>query len=849
MSKKIALLLLISSLPLWGQTLDIQKALRDRYLDPVKRLHVTGEYERAANAAQAIVADGEASADYFRVLVDCLVTVGMPEEAIVAARAGMEEHPDDIHLAMRHYDVLKVFGRTPDMPAALNAVNELAKRKPAAKRTALDMVALGRAALAAGADPQLVIGTYLNPARKKDPKLLEATLALGELALEKGDYQRAAKEFEIGLKEQGEHPALRVGMARAFAPSDRPVSLRNARRALEMNSRHIGALMVQAEHLIAAEGYDEAVEKLDEVLAIDDGLPQALALRSAISLLYDNDPFGAASHRTKALDRWQMNPEVDHLIGKVLSKAYRFREGAQYQREALAMQSGNLKVKMQLAHDLMRLGETEEAWKLAADIRKEDGYNTQAHNLGLLERQMSGFHVQRETDFILRMPLKDWQVYGKRALEILRAARSSLPSKYGLNLGLSRPTTVEFFPSQQDFAIRTFGSLGGQGLLGVCFGTVITMNSPGSLAAGRNNWEATLWHEYCHVVTLGATHNRMPRWLSEGISVYEETRKDASWGMPMTSEWKKRILNKETPPTALTDLSEAFLNAEDGEAVMFAYFLSSRAVEYLTETYGNDKFQALLRELASGTRIKLALEHVLAPAEKLNAGFAKKIEAQAAAYAPRADFEPPKEAGSTIESLENYLKDHPTNVIAWRRLIAEQMDAKNWHAVLIAADKLHALEPEASGSGSALWLKAKAYNRLENHDEELKLLRQVADASSDATPVFLRLMEVEREAKQWVELQKHASRVFALNPFLPEPTESLALAAENLGQKEAASGHYERLLIIGPPNPTLVRYKLAELYRGSDRTKAVRYLLDALVDAPRFKEAHQLLLDLQPLPN
>jgi hypothetical protein len=69
---------------------------------------------------------------------------------------------------------------------------------------------------------------------------------------------------------------------------------------------------------------------------------------------------------------------------------------------------------------------------------------------------------------------------------------------------LKRPVLVEFFGAQQDFAIRTFGALGGQGMLGVCFGTVVTMNSPGSLAHGRNNWESTLWHEFCHVITLSS---------------------------------------------------------------------------------------------------------------------------------------------------------------------------------------------------------------------------------------------------------------------------------------------------------------------------------------------------------
>ena len=39
---------------------------------------------------------------------------------------------------------------------------------------------------------------------------------------------------------------------------------------------------------------------------------------------------------------------------------------------------------------------------------------------------------------------------------------------------------VEIFPQQKEFAVRTFGLPGADGLLGVCFGRVITANSPAS---------------------------------------------------------------------------------------------------------------------------------------------------------------------------------------------------------------------------------------------------------------------------------------------------------------------------------------------------------------------------------
>jgi hypothetical protein len=141
---------------------------------------------------------------------------------------------------------------------------------------------------------------------------------------------------------------------------------------------------------------------------------------------------------------------------------------------------------------------------------------------------MGGYVTKSFEDFTLKMPKRDWPIYGERALTLLRDAKTILTAKYGLEL--KRPVLVEFFGAQQDFAIRTFGALGGQGMLGVCFGTVVTMNSPGSLAHGRNNWESTLWHEFCHVITLTVTKNRMPRWLSEGISVYEEKPARSSLG-------------------------------------------------------------------------------------------------------------------------------------------------------------------------------------------------------------------------------------------------------------------------------------------------------------------------------
>ena len=68
------------------------------------------------------------------------------------------------------------------------------------------------------------------------------------------------------------------------------------------------------------------------------------------------------------------------------------------------------------------------------------------------------------------------------------------------------------------------------GALGVCFGRVVTMDSPQRTPPGEFQWEATLWHELGHVITLQMSNQRVPRWLTEGISVYERKARAAGVG-------------------------------------------------------------------------------------------------------------------------------------------------------------------------------------------------------------------------------------------------------------------------------------------------------------------------------
>ncbi|OYW13267.1 MAG: hypothetical protein B7Z55_17135 [Planctomycetales bacterium 12-60-4] len=498
--------------------------------------------------------------------------------------------------------------------------------------------------------------------------------------------------------------------------------------------------------------------------------------------------------RRHALERWARNPEVDHTIGRCISRAYRFAESAARQRQALEFDPTYLPAKMQLCNDLLRLGEEEEAWKVAEAIRAEDGYNIQAHNLAQLEKEMGRYVTKTFDDFILKMPKRDWPIYGERALTLLRDGKTILSAKYGADI--KRPVLVEFFGAQQDFAIRTFGALGGQGMLGVCFGTVVTMNSPGSLAHGRNNWESTLWHEYCHVITLTVTKNRMPRWLSEGISVYEERQHDPAWGMQMDEKHRAMVLDEETL-TPMSRLSGAFMAPKTQQHLMFAYYESSQAVEFLLEKCGKEKFQGILRDLAAGKRINDAIT--------ANAGGIEEV------------------------------------LFATRKFAQDMLTQKNWPEVLKTAEVLIQLLPESYDADSGYALKVQALRQMKRTEEETAVLRQIAAKSSSAQSAFLRLIELDVPAKRWVEVKANAQRATALNPFLVTPQRALADACAALNEAPQAIAAYERVLVLDPGGGAQTHFKLAGMLRQSDAAKAKRHLLDSLALAPRNREGLEML--------
>ena len=81
----------------------------------------------------------------------------------------------------------------------------------------------------------------------------------------------------------------------------------------------------------------------------------------------------------------------------------------------------------------------------------------------------------------------------------------------------------------------------------------------------------------------------------------------------------------------------------------------------------------------------------------------------------------------------------------------------------------------------------------------------------------------------------------AVYPMLGTVHWRLGRANEELGLDERAIESYRRLLFLDPTDPADVNFRLARLLQHRDPAKAKRHVLEALAEAPRFREAHRLL--------
>jgi tetratricopeptide (TPR) repeat protein len=177
--------------------------------------------------------------------------------------------------------------------------------------------------------------------------------------------------------------------------------------------------------------------------------------------------------------------------------------------------------------------------------------------------------------------------------------------------------------------------------------------------------------------------------------------------------------------------------------------------------------------------------------------------------------------------------------------VQEAVRGRDWESAKPILEKLVELYPDCTGADSPYPLLAMVLQAQGATNAELAVLSEYARRDAAAPEVYARLMELCRSGGNWKAVKLNAERYLAVNPLVPMPHRFLAEATENLGELTEAIGAYQALLELGPEDPAETHYRLARALYATGNPEAKRQVLQALEEAPRFRAALKLLLEIE----
>ena len=426
--------------------------------------------------------------------------------------------------------------------------------------------------------------SLFNEATRANPNNLEAHSLWGDLFLEKYNASDAERSYQEAIDINGRYVPALVGMANVVGDE------RALQRALAINPNSIPAMETYGQLLMVNGREEEAQDYFDRVLALNPESLKTLSVLASQAALEER----SADYQGYLAQVESFSPNNPIFLGNVadsFGNNYLFDEAVEFARAAIAADPQYWQGYTVLGSNLIRLGEEEEG-KTNLEIGYEnDPFNVMTSNMLKVFDTLETYATLESEHFKVHMSENDADVLWPYLEPLLEESWVTLTAKYGFEP--EGPILIEVFEKSEDFAVRSVGLPDIGPLVGICFGKVITLISPDTLSA---NWQEIVWHEFMHVITLQMTGNRMPRWLSEGISVYEEREGRPYWGRSQGLDLVRA--SEQDKLLHVADLNSGFSGAQNSADLGFAYFQAYLVVDFIADEYGFEKLVELVDQYA-----------------------------------------------------------------------------------------------------------------------------------------------------------------------------------------------------------------------------------------------------------
>jgi tetratricopeptide (TPR) repeat protein len=681
-------------------------------------------------------------------------------------------------------------------------------------------------------------------AREADPTFTAAFIGQGELLNEKYNYGEAASLFQDALKVNPNSARAHVGLATSKQFGPKEAQLAEVNKALETNPNCVAALVHRAAIAVEVGNYEAADQEIDRAFKVNPNALDAMAVRAAIFFLGDKKTDLDAEIR-RALGINPHSGEFFSTLAEFAVNNRRYIESVEFGRRALELSPNLWSARTQLGIQLMRIGKSDEGRVELERAFKGDPFNVWAKNTLDLLDTMKDYVETVRGPFLIKSSPKESGALAAYAADLAEEVHKKLTAKY--HFTPRAPILVEVFPNHDDFAVRTLG-LPGLGALGVCFGTVIAMDSPAARPAGEFNWGSTLWHEFTHVITLEMTDHRIPRWFSEGLSVYEERRAREGWGDKWSLQNLKAI--KDGRFVKINELDAAFTHPKAPDGVPLAYFQASMVCDFVDEKFGFDAILKMLAEYKKGAATADVLQRVLklTPAD-FDRVFTEFINSKTGAWVDALGTGPLRApAGQTPpkEALLAILKGKPNDYFANLRLGGIYKSEGDTDKAVEYLKRAAELFPYYTGEGNPYLPLADIYeskDQKKDAEAALESFERYNETNAGALAKLAQLKVAMGDHKGAAEALKKS---FYIQPFDASLHKLAGGVYLELRDPSQAIREFRVEIALAPPDLAEAHYDLARaLEAAGDQAEARREVLRSLEIAPGFDKAQELLLKLR----
>jgi len=502
-------------------------------------------------------------------------------------------------------------------------------------------------------------------AQDQDAKCQSLLVEWGRIFQDKFNYPDARKSFREAL---GENPSFADGLVALaenyledFQVGSGRYSMaqKQLEKALSVNPEHPGAHKALGSLWLSDGNLPKAGKSFRRSLAINPVNLEARGLLAACFFL-DGDEESFAKHEKATLELNGECAEFYHTIARAIESRFRYQDAASMSEKALAVDPDYWPAFHTLGINLLRMGQEEKARFYLEKSREKDPYNIYVFNTRELLKYMDRKHrVLKRGKFVLKLPKADYEILKTYLVPLLEEAYEKLQKRYRVEL--DPPVYIEVFSEHKWFSARIVG-LAGFPATGACFGNLVALTTPKALP---QNWGVVAWHEFAHVITLHATHHHVPRWLTEGLSVFEEGSEYPFWTRRFEVELGSAYASGRL--LTLAELDFGFSKPKYPMQVLMSYYQGCMVVRYITQRWSFEKILDVLNGYKENKTTRQIFREVFKlELEEFDKGFFKYLDD----WVKSNGLVPLVVEESLADELQLDLEDDPGNIekllkLAW----------------------------------------------------------------------------------------------------------------------------------------------------------------------------------------